>query len=79
MYENFSKPKGLCLILNNRDFTTASVRYGTDVDADNIDLLFTRLGYKTEIKKNLTATVSEIALVMHEILSSMIHRRWHKR
>ena len=57
MYPNFSQPKGLCLIINNRLFLTMPERTGTDVDATNIERLFKKLGYSAKIKHNLKRDV----------------------
>jgi hypothetical protein len=57
MYHNFSQPKGLCLLFNNRDFVTMPHRAGTDVDAANMVRLFTQLGYNVKRKDNLSADV----------------------
>ena len=57
MYANFSQPKGLCLVINNRSFSTMPERTGTDVDATNIERLFKKLGYSTKVKHNLKRDV----------------------
>jgi hypothetical protein len=57
MYRNFSQPKGLCLIINNRNFAASPPRLGTDVDAKNAMSLFTLLGYRVELKNDCTAAV----------------------
>ena len=48
IYPNFSRPKGLCLIINNRDFLEAApdlaYRKGSDRDASNLAWLFEQMG-----------------------------------
>lgn len=58
-YENFSKPKGLALIINNKKFDNDILpeRKGTDIDAINIGTLFDKLDYTVKIKENLKSTV----------------------
>jgi hypothetical protein len=46
------------LIINNIDFGNGNIRHGTEVDAQNLKSLFTRLGYKVFEKTNLSANVS---------------------
>lgn len=66
MYPNFSVPKGYCLIISNRTFElpTLRERFGTDVDAQNMETLFTKLGYETKLEKDLTAAVREIGCAL---------------
>ena len=48
IYPNFSKPKGLCMIINNREFDKTSsdlaYRKGSDRDAANLSCLFEQIG-----------------------------------
>ena len=48
IYPNFAKPKGLCLIINNREFeksaTDLAYRKGSDRDATNLSVLFEKIG-----------------------------------
>lgn len=44
-YRMESKPRGLCMIVNNRVFDHLSERKGTDVDAQNLRFLFEDLGF----------------------------------
>uniref|UniRef100_A0A915CFV6 Uncharacterized protein n=1 Tax=Parascaris univalens TaxID=6257 RepID=A0A915CFV6_PARUN len=53
MYPNFSSPRGLALIINNRRFETMPERLGTDVDEANFSLLFRQLGYSPIVYRNL--------------------------
>lgn len=68
MYPNFSSPRGLALIINNRRFETMPERLGTDVDEANFSLLFRQLGYSPIVYRNLCSKVSK-ALIVH-----LIHR-----
>ncbi|PAV80489.1 hypothetical protein WR25_14982 [Diploscapter pachys] len=56
IYKNFSTPKGLVLIINNKTFDYLQERCGTDKDEKNLKWLFTKLNYEiTETKKDRTA------------------------
>lgn len=59
VYRNFSKPKGLALVINNRDFYGPKTnplpnRLGTDVDATNSAKLWRNFGYEVNQVENLT-------------------------
>jgi len=62
VYRNF-KPKGLCLIINNQDFSKSSIglhyRDGSDRDCMYLSWLFEKLGYKVIIEKGLEAEALE--------------------
>lgn len=51
------KPRGMCMIINNDDFSGTDLknRAGTQVDAKALQSLFTRLGFVVEIHNDLTA------------------------
>ena len=50
-----NKPRGMALIINNRNFTCGmKERVGTDKDAENLFHLFNWLGMATIRKDNLT-------------------------
>lgn len=54
-----SNPRGLLLIINNRNFRGGlSNRDGTDVDCDKLKTLFMSFGFGVDIRNNLTAQVS---------------------
>ena len=54
-YKMSSKPRGMALIINNRNFTCGmKERVGTDKDAENLFHLFNWLGMATIRKDNLT-------------------------
>ena len=54
-YKMSSKPRGMALIINNRNFTCGmNERVGTDKDAENLYDLFNWLGLATIRKDNLT-------------------------
>nr|WJJ61469.1 caspase 8 [Andrias davidianus] len=64
-YKMSSRPRGVCLILNNRNFTKARAevprlcrmkdRLGTDTDADALCKVFAWLHFKIEVCHDLTA------------------------
>ena len=55
VYKNFSSPRGLVLIINNRKFMQMTERVGTDIDESNLKNLFNQLGYIVCVSKDLTA------------------------
>jgi len=63
VYRNFTEPKGLCLIVNNRDFSNSAIglhyREGSDRDCMHLSWLFEKLGYKVIIEKDLEAEALE--------------------
>ena len=55
-------PRGFCLIINNIDFDhpfkevkEKMFRYGSKVDADNLEKLFKSLLFAVQVKENLTS------------------------
>ncbi|NXT00966.1 CASP8 protein, partial [Jacana jacana] len=64
-YKMTSRPRGVCLILNNHSFAKARQavpepkklkdRNGTDVDAETLERVFRKLHFEVEEHKNLTA------------------------
>ncbi|CAN8219060.1 unnamed protein product [Coccothraustes coccothraustes] len=64
-YKMTSRPRGVCLILNNHDFSKARElvpehkhtkdRHGTDVDAVALTNVFSKLHFRVEERRNLTA------------------------
>ncbi|WKX93752.1 hypothetical protein Q1695_011203 [Nippostrongylus brasiliensis] len=53
IYPNFCNPKGLCLIINNENFTSMPRRHGTDIDRANLKNLFRQLGYTVIVENDL--------------------------
>ena len=52
-------PRGLALIINNRDFDCdLGNRDGTDADCESLRGLFLNLGFGVDVRHNLTARVS---------------------
>jgi len=66
VYENFSQPKGFCLIINNRQFDRTSTdldfRAGSDKDAGNLERLFTLMGYSVQVLVDLASEAFQDAL-----------------
>ncbi|XP_021346855.1 caspase-9-like isoform X2 [Mizuhopecten yessoensis] len=52
-YKMESDPRGLCLIINNKNYRTMSCRTGTDVDRDQLRDLFQQLNFWVDIKNDL--------------------------
>ena len=55
-YQMKSYPRGLGIIINNKVFTSMNDREGTDRDAEDLQKLFTYLGFYTNRYNNLTET-----------------------
>ena len=56
MYPMSSTPRGNVLIINNQEFDNPNLyefRKGADVDAKNLELLFTQLGFSVTSVKNM--------------------------
>ncbi|XP_071950574.1 caspase-8-like [Antedon mediterranea] len=67
-YNMTSSPRGICLIINNIEFTKESgfgKRTGSEVDEEYLKLVFSRLGFRIECKHNQTA--HEMEHVMNEM------------
>ncbi|XP_053378967.1 caspase-9-like [Mercenaria mercenaria] len=55
-YKMNTDPRGLLLIINNRDFQgVLTTRDGTDVDCDKLKTLFMSLGFGVDVRHNLRA------------------------
>lgn len=70
-YQMKSSPRGIGVIVNNRDFCTGNNRVGTDNDADALQRLFAHLGFYTNRYDNLTGsqmrcTLKEAADIDHK-------------
>ena len=52
--------RGLCLIIDNEKFEheVLPFREGSQIDANNLDILFTELGFHVTIRRNLVYNVS---------------------
>lgn len=55
LYPMNNKPHGWCLIINNVDFENLRRRGGSDLDADRLKELFTKLQYNIKMCRNQTA------------------------
>ncbi|KAK7164275.1 hypothetical protein R3I94_002862 [Phoxinus phoxinus] len=63
VYKMDSNPRGLCLIINNKNFENPKrERKGSQKDVDSLGKLFKKLGFLVEIKEDQTA--SEIKQLM---------------
>nr|6PDQ_A Chain A, Ancestral Effector Caspase-3/6/7 [Homo sapiens]6PDQ_D Chain D, Ancestral Effector Caspase-3/6/7 [Homo sapiens] len=57
-YKMNHKRRGLCLIINNKNFdrkTGMKTRNGTDKDAENLEKTFKSLGFEVKVYNDLTA------------------------
>ena len=71
-YNMDHKERGYAIIFNNRQFdasTGMGERTGTDVDAENLYLVLTEMGFNTVIKKDFTTHEMESFLVKCDYLS----------
>ena len=72
------KPHGWCLIVNNVDFEILNRRGGSDLDAQKLEDLFTKLQYKVKMVRNQTSKqLKEILLQFaklddHRVADSMV-------
>ena len=64
-----SRPRGIALIINNKNFKTMLQRRGTDIDCRNLENIFTQLGFNVVVHNDLKGRVSTCA-----ILKSIINR-----
>ena len=70
VYKMTSTPRGIALIINNKNFLESSgqhfsAREGTDVDREALKKLFKKLQFKVEVRNNLTrAEIRRIAMEM---------------
>ncbi|KAJ4918641.1 hypothetical protein JOQ06_005116 [Pogonophryne albipinna] len=58
-------PRGLCVVINNEDFTGMSKRNGTQVDVGALRTVFTALGFTVLVHDNLTA--GDMKLELHKL------------
>ncbi|KAJ1353169.1 Ced-3p [Parelaphostrongylus tenuis] len=72
IYPNFSCPKGLCLIINNENFSSMPRRQGTEIDCANLRNLFHQLGYNVLVENDLTC--KEMLAQMRLFASDPRHR-----
>ncbi|CAG2226391.1 caspase-8 [Mytilus edulis] len=74
LYEMTSKPRGICVIINNKKFIKMKAREGTDVDQARLEATFKKLGFKIAVYRDLT--VKNMADVMKDI-SIMDHSKFN--
>ncbi|XP_030842855.1 caspase-7 [Strongylocentrotus purpuratus] len=53
VYRMKSRPRGIALIINNKNFKTMKKRAGTDVDCRNLENVFKQLGFNVVVHKDL--------------------------
>lgn len=82
-YKMDASPKGICVIINNRNFIVnpsdpsskeMPERRGTDVDATQLQQLFTKLDFVVEMKVNLTDT--DMMQLLVDIAHNTDHRNY---
>ncbi|XP_055359637.1 caspase-3-like [Betta splendens] len=66
-----SQPVGLCLIMNNENFSDGSVRRGSSKDACDLSEVFSWLGFRVLVCRDQTADQMERALKCFASLSSV--------
>ena len=58
-YKIESRPKGQCLIINNEIFKHLSHRKGSQIDVENLEMVFSTLGFYVTIESNLKKVAME--------------------
>ncbi|XP_026170448.1 caspase-8-like isoform X2 [Mastacembelus armatus] len=71
LYQLNSHPVGLCVIINNENFTDGSVRCGTNKDAQNLAEVFTWLRFRVLMLKDLKQDQMDQALNCFASLSNL--------
>uniref|UniRef100_A0A3P8U752 Caspase 20, apoptosis-related cysteine peptidase n=1 Tax=Amphiprion percula TaxID=161767 RepID=A0A3P8U752_AMPPE len=69
LYPLNSQPVGLCLIMNNVNFTDGSVRRGSDKDAQSLAEVFSELGFRVLMCKDQTKDQMEQTLTWFSSLN----------
>lgn len=78
-YLMFSSPRGHALIINNEHFDERTsddgnnYRKGSDIDGNNLEELFKKLGFVVEVRRNMTR--NEMALAVRDFSESDKHIR----
>ncbi|XP_030843308.1 caspase-like [Strongylocentrotus purpuratus] len=57
VYRMKSRPRGIALIINNKNFETMEVRAGTDVDCRNLENVFKQLGFDVIVHNDVKGGV----------------------
>ncbi|XP_076733167.1 caspase-8-like [Maylandia zebra] len=71
VYQINSRPVGLCVIINNKNFKDGSQRRGTDKDAQSLAEVFSWLGFRVLMCKDLTRDQMDQALTFVASLADM--------
>ncbi|XP_063318996.1 caspase-8-like [Pelmatolapia mariae] len=71
VYQINSRPVGLCVIINNEDFLDGKPRRGTDKDAQSLAEVFSWLGFRVLMCKDLTKDQMDQALTFVAGLADM--------
>lgn len=77
VYSMSSNPRGLALIINNKNFRTMPERRGTEVDGRNLSHVFKQLGFNVDQKTNLkgqemASFIKEFAKMNHSTFDCVI-------
>ncbi|XP_073347568.1 caspase-3-like [Pagrus major] len=70
-YQLNSQPTGLCVIMNNENFTCMDKRHGTDKDAQSLAEVFSWLGFRVLMCKDQTRDQMDRALKCFASLSDL--------
>uniref|UniRef100_A0A669EDU3 Caspase-8 n=1 Tax=Oreochromis niloticus TaxID=8128 RepID=A0A669EDU3_ORENI len=73
VYQINNRPVGLCVIINNENFLDGSQRRGTDKDAQSLAEVFSWLGFRVLMCKDLTKDQMDQALTCVASLADMSH------
>uniref|UniRef100_A0A3P8Q7M9 Caspase 20, apoptosis-related cysteine peptidase n=1 Tax=Astatotilapia calliptera TaxID=8154 RepID=A0A3P8Q7M9_ASTCA len=71
VYQIISRPVGLCVIINNNNFKYGSQRRGTDKDAQSLAEVFSWLGFRVLMCKDLNKDQMDQALTFVASLADM--------
>ncbi|XP_038075142.1 caspase-3-like [Patiria miniata] len=74
VYQMKSKPRGIAIIINNKNFEKMPTRNGTDIDGRNLKHVFEELGFMTEYRKNQTR--KQMQQILNQA-ASRNHERFH--
>uniref|UniRef100_A0A8C7XHR0 Caspase 20, apoptosis-related cysteine peptidase n=1 Tax=Oryzias sinensis TaxID=183150 RepID=A0A8C7XHR0_9TELE len=70
VYQLNTRPVGICVIINNQNFSDGSVRRGTEKDAESLAEVFSWLGFRVLMCKDQTSDQMKRTLECLSLLSS---------
>ncbi|XP_030843307.1 caspase-3-like [Strongylocentrotus purpuratus] len=74
VYKMKSRPRGIALIINNKNFNTMKERTGTDVDCRNLENVFKQLGFDVRVELSRTMSYESYTNALHHsAIAYIIH------